>query len=330
MADIIDIEGLKLRYEEKLADSATEKSLSGIFGNFTDVNIIETATFQFDYVEQNEPEPPAGIEQYPNNAQSVNPLARGQLQNSLLTVTNGDLDHACHLYVGFGNLSESLGLSSLFTLPPSRIQASIQLRLSMSGIFQELRKAVIAILDMIGLSDTTGIVSEIYSEIRKYVRQIKKWTKEIRQIVSDALALSNFIMQVLDVVLYLLSLPARFLAVIASCITGFLTSVASIPSQLATIPGVLQNATIGGALNSISSISNKMSGNLNTIKSKSPLKTYNLNSAQLDTKNLGNFLGTKDKKSVNGYRISDKQKMSQNTSSVVSTSGMDQAISGVQ
>lgn len=221
----------------------------------TDVNLIESKNFQFDWVETNPPEPDTGVDQYNNDTQSTPPMARGVVKNSIVYKTNLKTDHACHLYAGFGidSLTSGLGLNTLFELPPSRIQASIQLRINFSGIVSKLREAINAVLEAMGL-DLTGEFSFWYSEAKKLVRWIKRKTQWIRQLVSDINALIEFMNQLVEVIMYLISLPAKLLAMVSECIFGFLGSIAALPSQLAAIPGAVVGGTISQSLNAISNL----------------------------------------------------------------------------
>ena len=237
-------------------DSSKSSSEPTVNQKQTDVNlakIFEGSDFKFDWVEP--AEPPADVEQYGQGTQTTPPLGRGVVENSLIYKANLTTDHACHLYAGFNlsSLTADLGLKDLFKLPPSRIQASIQLRINFSGIMQKLRQALNVILEALGL-DITGQISYWYSQAKKLVRWVKNATKWILQIVSDIQALANFINQLIGVIYYIISLPAKLLAMVEDCVFGFLGSITALPTQLAAIPGAVVGGTIQQSIDSLTSM----------------------------------------------------------------------------
>lgn len=270
--------GLKISGEINSKKSTPTSSVSQ---GPTDVNFFEGSDVNFKWVEKNQPEPPEDVEQYQNGTQTTPAVGRGRIEKSIIYKMNIQTDHACHLYAGFNatSLGADLGLKSLFELPPSRIQASIQLRLNFSGIMQKLREAINGVLEALGL-DFTGEISYWYSEAKRLVRWIKKQTKFIMQLISDINALVKFINELVGVINYLISLPAQLLSMAQQCIFGFLDSMIALPAQIAAIPGAVVGSTIQESLNSLSGLATDAQG---TINDKSASATTSKNGISLDS-----------------------------------------------
>lgn len=287
-------------------NSRKSESVSTVNQKPTDTNVEEIfkgSDWKFDIVDP--PKPPADVEQYNEGTQTTPPLGRGVVNNSLIYKANLTTDHACHLYAGFNmtSLTANLGLNDLFKLPPSRIQASIQLRINFSGIMQKLREALNAILEALG-ADITGEISYWYSEAKKLVRWVKKTTKWILQLVSDIQALAKFINELIGVIYYILSLPTKLLAMVENCIFGFLGSIAALPAQLAAIPGAVVGGTIDQSLKSLTNMASSAQNTVTqrTSESVTEKNGISLNSSASDITNAVGSTSTSTLTSTQGNK----------------------------
>lgn len=269
--------------------ASIKSTFSQSFGTQTQsqytVNIANTSVIGVNIVEREPPKDPYSgpfdFAGFGFGLPSTPRTSRGVIQGTAIGATNLQLSHGCQVYIGNlgGLLTSSLGFSSLTVFPPSRIQASIQLRISFGTIVNEFRMAINEILATLNL-DPTGIISYAFSQLKALIRMLDYWTFEIRQLVSDIQALVQFIVQLEQIIQYLLNLPAELLAFVKDCITGFFSSIKNLPNQFANLPGQVANQTVGQLFNSIqntvTSGQNAINIRITTASSKSVFQKNNL------------------------------------------------------
>jgi len=174
------------------------------------------------------------------------PSARGDIANTAIYYTNKTLDHACDFRYQI-NLDVGLGT---FINPVTAIQqaikagknkAAMQMRLLVGVMADKLRKAVNALIAIMGL-DKTGVLSMSYSVAKDIFRKINEMTMKVAEVVELATYYISLVKEIQQIIDYLKSLPARILAMVQDCIFGFVNSVKNFVSQVKSIPGAVQNS----------------------------------------------------------------------------------------
>jgi hypothetical protein len=223
-------------------------------------------------IESNPPMPPSWQTIYTVGTPSTPPVARGSLQNSYIAFSNNNLYHACDFKLNFGLGSLTFGASSLFGTPGDnnplvKLYGSIfafgaLLRTSFNSVINALRTELLSIIASLGF-DPSGVFSELISSAKHILSIIAYYTNQIKRLIQDAALIIAIVGLVEQIIQYLLSLPARILAFVKGCITGFLQSVENIPNQLSGIA----SGTTQQVLNQIQLTANQAKVTLSSVSS---------------------------------------------------------------
>jgi hypothetical protein len=231
--------------------------------------------------------------------------ARGVVEGTVIAQTNLSLSHGCMIFADFGALlggGLTAEIQALLRLPPARIQMSAQLRLQFSAIIQELRTAIDAILEAVGI-DPTGIISYAFSQAKAILRMVNYWLKDIKQLISDVQSIIMFVNQLFGIIQYLLSLPAQLLAIVQGCISGFLGSVMSITKSFENIPATMTNQ-VNGAFNGITNFASTslttITNKANTYKQKNP-QYQNISAGTITTQQIQTLIANVATTDANVY-----------------------------
>jgi hypothetical protein len=178
--------------------------------------------------------------------------ARGIVVGSGVGLTNANLVHVCDFRYQF---NFDIGLSGL-TNPITAIQNAIKtgknnaaniVRFLVSKLNDQIKLALKALITSMNL-DPTGQLSSIYATLKFKLDDINDFIEKIAGYVAIASTIYYLVQDINQIITYLQSLPARFLAIVQDCITRFLNGVKAFGAAVAAVPG-----QIGATVDSLAS-----------------------------------------------------------------------------
>jgi len=115
----------------------------------------------------------------------------------------------------------------------SEMQKNINLKKYTKAIANQIREAIRAIMRALGVSDATGQYSWLIDKLKSFAREAKRIQKEIIQPIIDfEKYVLAYIAKLRAMIAYILSLPARLLAMLQDCLQKFLKLIANIFSDI--------------------------------------------------------------------------------------------------
>jgi hypothetical protein len=194
--------------------------------------------------------PPGIIANKQGQPQSpISPIARGIIAGTGVGVTNANLAHVCDFRYQF---NFDIGLSGL-TNPITTIQNAIKtgknnaadiIRMLIGKLNDEIKLALKALIASMNL-DPTGQISSIYATLKFKLDDINDYIEKIAKYVAIASTIYYLVQDINQIVTYLQSLPAKFLALVQDCIARFLAGAKAFGAAVAAIPGQI-GATVEG------------------------------------------------------------------------------------
>jgi hypothetical protein len=153
------------------------------------------------------PQIPAGTQDRVVGLPTNSPLARGEVSMSMIHITNNRRVHVCDI--------------------TSELQKNSALaRAKFSSVVQFVRKQIRALLAALGL-EPSGEVSKLVSLAKALVRELKNINKILKEILDLAKVIIDFAKKVRAMIDYILSLPAKLLAMFRECLAEFLSALAN-------------------------------------------------------------------------------------------------------
>jgi len=217
--------------------------------------------------------------------------AQGIVAGTGISVTNANISHVCDFRY---NLDFDIGLTGLLN-PITAITQAIKngknnaaniIAMMIKKLSDTISAAIKAIVKAAGL-DPTGTVSTIYARVTGVLQDINDFIKDVAEFVEIASTIYYLVKNINDIITYLQSLPARFLAIVQDCITRFLNGAKQFAAQVAAIPGQI-GATVDSLASSIQASADELLGQqqseLNSITIPDNLKTL-FNDPHLDHSN---------------------------------------------
>lgn len=242
------------------------------------VNLADTNIVNFRLTESFPPRSPfAGLIGQPG-VQTTPPLARGYLTDSAINLNNFNLSHVCDFKFVF-NFNLVLGA---LTLPVSELLAAIKnaklraaaiIRASLNIIIKPLREAINAILTALSL-DLTGIFSLSVSIAKDVLRKIKALIKQIAQIVEDVYVYVALVQDIIAIINWIKTLPARIREIVQACIFNFQNSIQRAIDQVQSIPGQIT----GQAQAAVNNVTNSFNATLTSLQQTAATATQGTNS----------------------------------------------------
>jgi hypothetical protein len=155
------------------------------------------------------PKPPAGIVLESVGQPTVPPLARGVVKDTAISQANDNLAHVCD-FVG-------------------EMQKNINLKKYTKAIAQQIRKAIRAVLRLLGLGDATGQTSWLLNTLKSIKREIDYINKQILQPILDFQKyVLAYIAKLREILQWILSLPRKFLALLQDCLAKIIKAIANV------------------------------------------------------------------------------------------------------
>lgn len=111
----------------------------------------------------------------------------------------------------------------------SEMQKNIQLKQFIKSQAQNIRKAIRAVLRALGFSDATGEASWLASTLKAIAREVDYINKQILQpIINFERYVVAYVAKLRAIVAWILSLPAKFLALLQDCLARLLKLIGSV------------------------------------------------------------------------------------------------------
>lgn len=135
--------------------------------------------------------------------------ARSITANTMVGFSNDNLAHVCDFV--------------------SEMQKNINLKKYLKSAAQQIRKAIRAVLRALGLTDATGEASWLANTLKSIAREVNYINKQILQPIIDfEQYVVAYITKLRAIVTWILSLPAKFLALLQDCLARILKLISSV------------------------------------------------------------------------------------------------------
>lgn len=158
-------------------------------------------------------QPPKGQVQYTVGQPTIAPLARGVVANTAIGQANDNLAHVCDFI--------------------SDMQKNINLKKYTKAIAKQIRDAIRAVMRALGFGDPTGEVSWLANQLKAIARELKRINKEILQPILDFQKyVIAYIAKLRAMLQWILSLPAKFAALLKDCLQRILKLIGSVFSDI--------------------------------------------------------------------------------------------------
>jgi hypothetical protein len=136
-------------------------------------------------------------------------LAVSQVANTSVGFANDNLSHVCDFV--------------------SEMQKNIELKKYIKAMAKQIRDAIRAVLRALGISDATGEASWLANTLKSIAREVNRINKEILQPVLDFQQyVLAYITKLRAIISWILSLPAKFLALLQDCLARLLKLIGSV------------------------------------------------------------------------------------------------------
>jgi len=136
-------------------------------------------------------------------------MAVSQVANTSVGFANDNLAHVCDFV--------------------SEMQKNIQLKRFIKSQAQNIRKAIRAILRALGISDATGETSWLANTLKSIQTEINYVNKQILQPILDfERYVISYIVKLREILTWILSLPAKFLAMLQDCLARVIKLIGSV------------------------------------------------------------------------------------------------------
>ena len=159
--------------------------------------------------ETNSPKPRNSGDAPSSGSPTTPSTSRGILANTTIDQMNNSLAHACDF--------------------AQDIKKSIGLKQYIKSIAQTIRKAIRAIKKFLGLSDNSGLISTIIQKLNSIAKEIRNFIKEyvtpVQKFIKDVV---GFIKWAIQTIQWILSLPAKFIKMLADCLKKVMSAIASV------------------------------------------------------------------------------------------------------
>jgi hypothetical protein len=144
----------------------------------------------------------------PGNPQQPG-LARSQVANTSVGVANDNLSHVCDFI--------------------SEMQKNINLKKYTKALAKQIRDAIRYVMRALGLTDATGEASWLANTLKSFAREVNRINKEILQpILEFEKYVVAYIAKLRSIIAWILSLPAKFLAMLQDCLARLIKLIGAI------------------------------------------------------------------------------------------------------
>lgn len=162
------------------------------------------------------PKPPAGVVGDVAGEPTVPRQARGVIDSTIIDKQNNDLAHVCDFI--------------------SEMQKNMKLRQYMRTVAQAIRDAIRWVLKGLGFGDATGKSTWLINMLKAIKRELDWFKKKILKPIQDfEKYVLAYIVKMRAIIQWIMSLPARFMAILQDCL-----------SRILKLIGAIFTDTIGG------------------------------------------------------------------------------------
>ena len=192
--------------------------------------------------------PPAGAENDGRvvNTPTIPASARGVVANTSRGNNNKKLAHACSFI--------------------DDMQKNIYLKKFIKATAQYIREGIREILRVLGFTDKTGVFAAAIAKMKEAVRWLKTVQKFLKDVINFEKYVLAFITKIRAFIAWIRSLPARFLALLAYCLTKFLKMVANVMSDFFAQATGFDSQEVSGFSDLIKSTKEVITETVNTVK----------------------------------------------------------------
>lgn len=147
------------------------------------------------------------------NTPSTPTFSRGQVANSSIDIANSNRIHVCDFI--------------------TEMQKNNKLKIFLKAQAHNIREAIRKVLQMLGLSDTTGQSSWAVQALKAITRELKRFQKEVLKPINDFQKLVvEYAKKINDIIVWILSLPAKMVAILKDCLAKLYKLIANTFSDL--------------------------------------------------------------------------------------------------
>lgn len=140
-------------------------------------------------------------------------LSRGSVVDTTIDKMNNSLAHVCDF--------------------KTELQKNNALKQFLKAQAENIRKAIRAVLEALGLSDATGQTSWATTALKAITRELDRFNKKVLKPIMDFEKLViGYVAQLQKIIAWILSLPAKLVAILKDCITKLTKLIASTFSDL--------------------------------------------------------------------------------------------------
>jgi hypothetical protein len=172
----------------------------------------------------NSPKLPEGIVADTVGQPSLPPTAREVVENTAIDVSNNNQAHVC-------DITNEL------------IKDNALIKISFSQLMAKIRDAIRAFIASLGL-DPSGEISKLVSLAKALLRELKYIQTIIEEVLLFKQVLVDYARKIRAMIDYVLSLPAKLIALLQDCLSNFLGAITGILKDMLTIPGLEGNDSI--------------------------------------------------------------------------------------
>jgi hypothetical protein len=187
-----------------------EGEVNGEYANYPYPVLANTITIQGVTIEKQPPQVvntgDAPVTGGPSNTPQ---LATGDIRNTTISVSNKRREHVCDFVL--------------------EMRKNVQLKKFLRAIAKPIRDAIRWVMKSLGLSDRSGKFTELVNELKAYARELRRIQKEIIQPIIDfEKYILAYITKLRAIIQWILSLPARLLALLRDCLERLLKLIGNI------------------------------------------------------------------------------------------------------
>lgn len=176
-------------------------------------NVVQTTQSNGKVTETNAPKPKYTNDGPTPGNPTVSAGARSIVANTAVGYANDHLAHVCDFV--------------------SDMQKNINLKKYTKAIAKQIRDAIRAVLRALGLGDPTGEVSWLANTLKSIARELNRINKEILQpILEFEKYVIAYIAKLRAIITWILSLPAKFLALLQDCLARVIKLIGAVFSDI--------------------------------------------------------------------------------------------------
>jgi len=140
---------------------------------------------------------------------NVPQIALGDIRNTNIMITNQNREHVCDFVL--------------------EMQKNIYLKKFLKAAAKAVRDAIRHVIKTLGLTDRSGVLTELINELKAFARELRYIQKEIIQPIIDfERYVLAYITKIRAIIQWILGLPARLLQLLRDCLERLLKLIANI------------------------------------------------------------------------------------------------------